>query len=82
MNVPVINLIAMVYEVELYKKWFPFCKATTCIGNPTNHSKINYLRISPPLLSDREMYMTGFGVDKMETHGHLLICAKSIDLDE
>ena len=25
-KIPIFNLLALVYETELYDKWFPFCK--------------------------------------------------------
>lgn len=64
MNVKTVNLISMVYEVDLYKNWFPFFKQADTLANPTKHSKVNYLRVSPPVLSDRELYLYGFGIDR------------------
>ena len=37
--------------------------------------------MSPPVISDRELYLVGFGIDRFEENGSFLICCKTIDND-
>ncbi|KRX05742.1 hypothetical protein PPERSA_09882 [Pseudocohnilembus persalinus] len=82
MKVNLKNLVSIIYEVDHYKNWFPFCNKTKDLGTPTIFQKMTYLKVSPPIISDREVYCTGWGVDRLQVDGSLLICVRSIDKDE
>lgn len=44
--------------------------------------KICYVSLSLPVLSNREAYIRGYGVDRMEEHRSYLICCQSIHHDK
>ena len=33
-KVPLFNLLAMIYEIDLYDLWFPFCHQSFCVSYP------------------------------------------------
>lgn len=57
-------LISVIYEVELYNKWFPFVKKVVNLKNINKASKVCFMCQSPPFVSDREMFIWGYGVDR------------------
>ena len=34
-KVPLFNLLAMIYEIDLYDLWFPFCHQSFCVSKPS-----------------------------------------------
>jgi len=83
MDVPVENLLSLIYEIELYGKWLPFMKTTQELKSINKGFKVSYLKLSiPPPLSDRETLLTGFGVDRFTTAGTVLILARSADKEK
>jgi len=82
MDVPLQNLLALIYELDLYNQWLPFMKVTTELKAINKGVKISYMRLNiPPPLSDRETLIIGFGADRFKINGTVLVMAKSIDGD-
>jgi hypothetical protein len=82
MDVPLENLLALIYELDLYNLWLPFMKTTTELKIVNKGCKISYMRLNiPPPLSDRETLIMGFGADRFHINGTVLVLAKSIDAD-
>ena len=75
-------LMAIIYEIDLYKKWVPFCNFGQNLKSVDKASKVVYLKTDPPFISDRELFLYGLGIDRLEHNGTIVIMAKSIDKDE
>lgn len=67
------NLCSMIYELSLYKDWVPFVKESKDLKTPTKASKIGYLKFSLPFISDREGFFYGQGIDRINSHGTILV---------
>jgi hypothetical protein len=40
--------------------------------------KVVYLKLGLPILSDREAYMDGFGVDRLDEEGKIVLICKTL----
>ncbi|ETO28337.1 hypothetical protein RFI_08798 [Reticulomyxa filosa] len=81
-DVPVFNLIALFYEMDLIHTWLPFCQESMELGQLAMYCKQGYVRISlywP--LHDRECLLYGYGVDDLD-NGNILIFFDSRESDE
>jgi len=79
-DVPVFNMIALIYEMEGYSLWMPFCKEGKTVKSVARASKAGYIKFNiPPPVFDRENYIYGSGFDRIKKNGSILICAKSIE---
>lgn len=74
-------LISIVYEIELYSLWFPFCKIGQNLKTIDKACKVVYLKMDVPFISDREVYIHGLGVNRLFKDGSIVIMARSIDKD-
>ncbi|KAL4476819.1 hypothetical protein ABPG72_010656 [Tetrahymena utriculariae] len=79
MNIKV--LISIVYEIELYQMWFPFCKVGKNMKTVDKACKVVYLKMDIPFISDREAFVHGIGVNRLHKDGSIIIMARSIDKD-
>jgi len=78
-DVPLYNILAVVYEMDLIHKWMPLCKESAECGQLSLHNKCGLIRVGlfwP--IQDRETVLFGYGVDHME-EGQLLIYFDSRD---
>ncbi len=41
-----------------------------------------YNRLAPPFIADRELFLFGQGVDRVDENGTIVISVKSYDIDE
>jgi len=80
--VPVFNLLALIYEIELFKNWVPFCDQSYTLKRVKWCEKVVYLKLGLPILSDREGYLDGFGVDRLDENGTILIIVKTVHNNE
>ncbi|CAD8209303.1 unnamed protein product [Paramecium pentaurelia] len=78
-KIPLDIFISLIYETELYPQWFPFCKDSKTILQPDKATKILHMHSSPPVISDRELCVKGWGVNNLEYDGSVLILSHSID---
>lgn len=65
MEINIFNLASMVYEVELFPKWVPFCKEAETIKSIPNAQKIAKVAFDIPLLSRKEGFLFGQGIDRI-----------------
>ncbi|KAL4466538.1 hypothetical protein ABPG72_010589 [Tetrahymena utriculariae] len=82
LDIPWFNLVALVYEIDLFKNWFPFCKHAYTIKKPKKGEKIGYFEMNLPFISNREAYIQGVGIDRLEVNGTILIKCKTIHDDQ
>jgi hypothetical protein len=77
-NVSLFNLCGIIYEIELFKNWVPFCDVSKTIKQVGIADKVVYIKLGLPVLSDREGYLHGFGIDRLEEHGSIVIICKTL----
>jgi len=81
-DVPVLHLISMINEVELWKLWNPLMNKTAEVGVIHRAAKVYYVEYGLPYpLSNREIHLYGVGVNRLYENGTVLIMAKSVDED-
>lgn len=68
----------MIYETSLYKDWIPFCGESKDIKTVGNAAKVAYLKFNLPFISDREGYFYGQGIDRMSSHGSVIVYCEGI----
>ena len=78
-DVPLYNILAVIYEMDLIKTWMPLCKESIQCGQLSLHCKAGLIRIGlfwP--IQDRETVLFGYGVDDLK-NGKILIYFDSRD---
>ena len=96
LEVSIFNLCAMIYEVDIFPKWIPFCSKAKTVKSLNSWLEINpiikkvkkiskafkiaFFQIDPPFLYSREAYIKGIGVDRLEENGSILILSGSVDV--
>jgi len=80
LDIPLINMITLIYEVDLWPLWIPFVSKTQEIKAIHKGAKIYYLEASLPYpLANRQMHVYGVGLNRLYENGTVLVMAKSID---
>jgi len=81
-DIPLINMITLIYEVQLWPLWIPFLNKTQEIQAIHRGAKMYYLEANLPFpLSKRDMHVYGTGLNRLYENGTVLVIAKSIDHD-
>ena len=82
LEVPLFNLCCLIYEVDLYKDWFPFCKNASKTGIITTTKNTSHIEVIFPYpFANREQNLNGFGVMNLLETDILLLCVRSADWD-
>jgi len=82
-DVPVFNVLCLMYEAEGHPLWIPFCSKANELKKIHRSCKAIYQKFGFPLpLSDREAYLWGYGVDRFDRNGSVLIITKSYHNDK
>lgn len=79
LNVPLKNYITMLYEVDLYPKWIPFCTKGYCVANISRSRRILVQEYNVRFTPKRHTCLYGFGANLLSTEGCVVIYAKSCD---
>lgn len=77
-NINVFNFLVLVYEVDLYKEWMPFCQSGTDLKNCTKYDRIAEFDLHVPFINDRGAFCYGIGVNRLDHNDTILIVSKSI----
>eukprot|EP01083_Nonionella_stella_P225068 800560_1 len=78
-DVPLYNILAVIYEMDLIQTWMPLCKESVQCGQLSLHCKCGLIRIGlfwP--IQDRETVLFGYGVDDLK-NGKILVYFDSRD---
>ncbi|CAD2218295.1 hypothetical protein AGDE_13341 [Angomonas deanei] len=79
-NVCALYLCGIVLELDLYKEWFPFCLLSQPQGDISRFHKSSFFVVKAPWpLSNREIFVCGYGVDDLERNGRIFAVANSIE---
>jgi len=75
---PIFDVLAVVYEVDLYPEWWPHIKECFTLKQITNYRKIVYMRGELPWpLYNRDICLYGYGVDMLEESDTIIIAVRS-----
>lgn len=75
------NLLVLIYELDLYKKFLPFCQESIEWQKIGRAGKLAYQKFNVKILK-REVIMVGFGWDRLFHKGCVLIDAYSVQENE
>jgi hypothetical protein len=71
---PLFNLLAVVYEVDLYSEWMPRVKQARQLHAASRFEKTVHLELEAVWpVANRDCVVDGFGVDKLAEEGALLV---------
>lgn len=81
-NAPMINLMALLCEVDLFKEWVPLMKKANLVGEYSHLRKLAYFKVGLPWpFSDREIYLQATGIMQKEDKACVLVMS-SVEEDE
>ena len=72
----------MIYETDLFPRWFPFIGASKTLLVPETATKILKMTIDAPFISDREFCVKAWGINNLDVDGSLYILSHSIDQND
>mmetsp|Transcript_4987 Transcript_4987/g.4191 ORF Transcript_4987/g.4191 Transcript_4987/m.4191 type:complete len:235 (+) Transcript_4987:1015-1719(+) len=79
-DVPLFNILTLIYEVDGHPEWIPFCSKGERIKKLHRAAFAIKTKYSfPPPLAARECYMYGRGYDRLDRNGSVLLVCKSYD---
>ncbi|CAG9326512.1 unnamed protein product [Blepharisma stoltei] len=81
-EVPVFNILTLIYEHDLYPLWIPFCKKSSLIKQLSRARKILAQDFNVSKIARRETCLYGFGADLLQTHGAIMIICRSCDNED
>jgi hypothetical protein len=79
-KIPILNLCTLIYEVDLYTHWFPFCKTAHDRAKIHECKKLassEFWMAFP--FNNRDGNFVGFGVNRLHKDGTLLLAVRSSD---
>jgi hypothetical protein len=79
LNIDVVDLISLIYEVSIYTKWFPFTTVSENVFQFSKAKKLIYMINDIPLLANRDFLVYGFGVNRIKENRTILLLCKSVD---
>ena len=82
LEIDVFNLASMIYEVDLFPEWVPFCNECENIKTIPVASKIVKISFSVPIISKREAFLYGQGVDRIEHSNSVMVYCEAVTGNE
>jgi hypothetical protein len=69
MHAPIMNVLSLCNESDLFYKWVPLCSASDFLGQISRTRQLvrNVYSIPLPLIADRETLVYGYGVNALDT---------------
>lgn len=80
-DVELINLVSIMYEVNYYCKWYPFCHVSETLDQPGKAKKCVHMIVNLPIIKDRDFLIYGFGINRLRENGTILILCRGIQED-
>jgi len=82
LKMPLFNILTLMYEADGFGQWIPFCSAGKMIKPLYRASHVYWMKYGlPPPLTNRECHCFGYGSDRFERNGSILLISRSIDDD-
>ncbi|CAG9315410.1 unnamed protein product [Blepharisma stoltei] len=81
-DLPVFNLLTLMYETDLYPLWIPFCKKTTLVKKIARSRKVILQYYNVAGIAKRETCLYGYGADLLKSDGCIMIVSNSCDKED
>lgn len=79
----VLHVVSVIMELDLYTEWFPFCCEAVMQGEITKFHKSSKFVVKMPWpMSDREVFLIGYGVDDLQHRKRVIITSRSVSETE
>jgi hypothetical protein len=78
-EIDIIDFISLIYEVDIYPKWFPFTSHAETVLQVGKAKKLIYMINDIPVLSNRDFLVYGFGINRIKENKTIYLLCKSID---
>jgi hypothetical protein len=79
----ILHVVSVIMELDLYTEWFPMCCDAEMQGELTRFHKSSRFVVQVPWpMSNREVFLVGYGVDDLTTRKRVIITSRSIADDE
>lgn len=78
-EIDIVDFLSLIYEVQIYPKWFPFTSHTETLLQVGKAKKLIYMINDIPILSDRDFLVYGFGINRIAENKTIYLLCKSID---
>lgn len=79
-NIPLFEVLSVIYEVELYKEWVPFCNGSDLLQRLTHTELLMQGSVSVPIVGvSRDAVLHAYAVDCLYEHGAIVVIGSSID---
>lgn len=72
----------MIYQVNLYNHWVPFCTKGENLYDLSPLEKVCYLQFKIPFLAERYAYFYAMGIDRIDENGTIVIYGEGISENE
>lgn len=82
LNANIENLCVMIYQVDLFSEWVPFCSYSEDLKNLSPLEKLCFFKIKVPLLTEFFCFLHGIGIDRIEENGSILIFGEGVNEEE
>ena len=78
-NIDIVDFVSLIYEAEIYPKWFPFTSHSETVIQVGKARKLIYMINDIPILSNRDFLVYGFGINRIAENNSIYLLCKSID---
>jgi hypothetical protein len=79
----ILHVVSVIMELDLYTEWFPFCCEAEMQGELNRFHKSSRFVVQVPWpMSNREVFLVGYGVDDLKRRKRVVITSRSIRDDE
>lgn len=77
-NAPLINIMALLAEVDLFNEWVPLCKESKLVGEFSHLRKLAYFKHNLPWpFTQREMYIQAAGMISKRDKSAVLVMSSA-----
>ncbi|CUG06883.1 Hypothetical protein, putative, partial [Bodo saltans] len=75
----ILHVVSVIMELDLYTEWFPMCCEAEMQGELTRFHKSSRFVVQVPWpMSNREVFLVGYGVDDLTTRKRVIITSRSV----
>jgi len=78
LDMPLFNVLSLMYEPDGFNHWVPFCKGAKLVKHLHRAAHSYWLNYGLVIIPDRDCYCYGIGVDRLDKNGSVLLISKKI----
>ena len=75
-----LNVCALLNEVQLYQKWMPFCVDSKVVRVSDTLDKDAYIKFKIPFINERYLFFHAIGLDRIESTNSVLVFCEGINI--